>query len=127
MTKKFTMNIKAKTISAISKNEQNIFKLIRMLCDYGAPPTVEEFQHIMDDRNWKRDNPLEQFLREKTVKKYPCLDNLPITSFMKNTMIELPKECKEILSIYELLPKKDIQFDILVTKFINEFNSWFKK
>ncbi len=67
-------------------------------------PDTKEFQEIIRGRNLKRDNPLDDFLRERTVKKHPSIDSLPITAFMKKTMIELPKECKHIAELYNGLP-----------------------
>lgn len=87
-----------KTISIINS-------LFNALVDNGFYPTTREFRCIVKGRMQKRDNPLEDFLREKTVKKHPSIDTLPITNFMKMTMIVLPVECAEIISIYEKLPE----------------------
>lgn len=78
--------------------------LLDAMIKHDYTPDTKDFQEIIRGRNLKRDNPLDDFLRERTVKKHPSIDNLPITAFMKKTMIELPKECKHIAELYNGLP-----------------------
>jgi hypothetical protein len=93
--------------SELNKIESNAAKFQRLfdaMIKHGYEPTLKEFRTIVSGRNLKRDNPLEDFLREKTVKKHPSIDTLPITDFMKRTMIVLPVECEEITRLYNAIP-----------------------
>lgn len=86
--------------------------LLDAMIKHDFKPSTNEFQAIVRGRTVKYENPLDEFLRAKTVSRHPSIDNLPITYFMKKTMIELPKECEEILNLYKALP---VQKDVLST------------
>lgn len=83
---------------------QKFQPLLSAMIKHEYEPSTGDFHEIIYGRKEKRDNPLDDFLRMRTVKKHPAIDTLPITQFMKKTMIELPKECKEIMSIYDAIP-----------------------
>lgn len=91
-------------LKKLETSAQKFQPLLSALIKHDYEPSTGEFHEIVYGRKEKRDNPLEDFLRTRTVKKHPAIDTLPITQFMKKTMIELPKECKEIMSIYNAIP-----------------------
>ncbi len=108
----------------------NIATLFSMLCRYGAAPTRDEFIEIIRDSSTrcKKYNALEYFLRDKTVKKYPIIDSLPMTELMKNTIIELPNECEDMLNIYESFPRGiSDDFSKAAYNFIKDSKSFFKQ
>jgi hypothetical protein len=84
----------------------NIQNIIDLLHDAGYSPNDEDLYYIFNGILERRDNYLDIYLREQTVKKHPAIDTLPITKFMKTTMIELPKECKKILDAYDSIIQK---------------------
>lgn len=94
----------ARDLKKLETSAQKFQPLLDALTKNDYAPDTKEFREIVYGRNLKRDNPLDEFLRERTVKKHPAIDKLPITAFMKKTMIELPKECEMIMSIYNSLP-----------------------
>ncbi len=91
-------------LKKLETNAQKFQPLLDALIKNEYAPDTKEFREIVNGRNLKRDNPLDDFLRERTVKKHPAIDKLPITAFMKKTMIELPKECEVITIVYYSLP-----------------------
>ena len=84
----------------------NIQNIIHLLHDAGYCPSDEDLYYIFNGILEKRNNYLDQYLREQTVKKHPAIDTLPITQFRKTTMIELPNECKKILDAYDSIMQK---------------------
>jgi len=94
----------ARDLNKLETSAQKFQLLLDVMIKNDYAPDTKQFQVIVYGRNLKRDNPLDEFLRERTVKKHPAIDKLPITAFMKKTMIELPKECEAIMSIYNSLP-----------------------
>jgi len=75
------------------------------LAKHGYTPEPGQFVELVYNRaSGKAPDALDNYLREKTVKMHPAIDNLPITEFMKRTMIELPKICNEITAAYNALP-----------------------
>lgn len=91
-------------LEKLEKSAKKFQKVFDVLVKYNYQPSLPEFQKIIYGRTSKKDNPLDDFLKERTVKMHPAIDNLPITPFMKKTMIQLPKECDEIIQAYEGLP-----------------------
>ena len=107
MQKKVLKTDKTKIERELQKLETSAKKfqpLLDALIQYEYAPSTKEFHEIVYGRPTKRDNPLDEFLRERTVKKHPAIDTLPISAFMKKVMIELPKECELIMQIYNSLP-----------------------
>jgi hypothetical protein len=78
--------------------------LLDAMIKNGYEPTLSEFRAIVRSRNERKSSYFDDFLRDKTVKKHPEIERLPITAFMKKTLIELPKECEEIERAYIMLP-----------------------
>ena len=94
-------------LKKLETSAQKFQPLLDAMIKNDYAPDTKVFREIVNGRNLKRDNPLDEFLRERTVKKHPAIDKLPITAFMKKTMIELPKECDLITSVYFSLPAQN--------------------
>lgn len=97
-------------LKQIKLTAQKFQPLLGVMIWHEYEPTEAEFKEIVLSRANKRSEKLDDFLRAKTVKKHPSIDSLPITDFMKKTMIKLPAaECSNIESAFSDLPT-DIRF-----------------
>ena len=61
--------------------------LLDAMIKNGYEPTLSEFRAIVRSRNERKSSYFDDFLRDKTVKKHPEIERLPITAFMKKTLI----------------------------------------
>jgi len=97
-------------IEARTKEEKEfeiqVSKLFNVLVKYGYNPTTKEFRDIVLNRNKRKSSYFDDFLRDRIVKRHPEIERLPIHSFMKKTMVKLPKECEEIMREYVMLTNK---------------------
>ena len=91
----------ARDLKKIETSAQRFQPLLDAMIENDYAPTLKEFCEIVYG---KKTNALSEYLREKTVRKYPAIDTLPITEIKKREMIELPKVCEAIVNIYNLLP-----------------------
>jgi hypothetical protein len=93
-------------LQRLEKSLRTFAPLLTALINSDYTPDNEQFKEIIYSRCQKEKDTLNDFLRERTVKKHPAIDGLPITDFMKKAMIKLPMECDNILALHKALPAK---------------------